>query len=114
MQEESSNFFEETWEDLKTISRCPICNSKYTTAEIDVLERKEDAHLVCIKCKKCQASVIAVILANQLGVSSVGLVTDLNGYDILKFKNQSAVSFDDVIEIHQMLEERGLREKDLY
>lgn len=108
------NLLDDALANLKIVSRCPICNSKYSAARIEVIEKQNEVHLVCIKCQKCQATVVAVILANPFGISSVGLVTDLDSQDIRKFKNQSAVSFDDVLDLHQLLEKNGLEEKNLY
>lgn len=94
------NLFDES---LKIISCCPICNSRYSSIEAKILAEKNDAHLVYIKCRNCQTAILAVILANNLGVSSVGLVTDLNSDDILKFEKSKPISCDDVIEMHQSL-----------
>lgn len=99
-----SQLFEDNMENLRVISTCPICNARYHSAELRVLEEKSDAQLVYIQCRKCRASVLAVVLANHLGVSSVGLVTDLSGDDVLKFRRQPVVSVDDVIDLHLQLQ----------
>ncbi|PIS05579.1 MAG: hypothetical protein COT81_00250 [Candidatus Buchananbacteria bacterium CG10_big_fil_rev_8_21_14_0_10_42_9] len=91
------NFSEES---LKVISVCPVCNTKYNPIKAQVLEEQDGAHLVYIKCNKCHSSIIVLVMTNSLGVSSVGLVTDLNGEDVLKFKSSDSVSVDDVIEMH--------------
>jgi hypothetical protein len=43
-----------------------------------------------------------------MGINSIGLVTDLTAEDVLKFKNYPAISSDDVILIHQFLEEKQI------
>lgn len=91
------------------ITHCPVCNLRYDPLEARILEEEANAHLVYIKCRSCQATVLAVIVTNNLGISSVGLITDLNGDDILKFKSAEAISCDDVLEAHQLLnKERAL------
>lgn len=94
------NFFDES---IKIISFCPVCNTKYNPLEARVLEEKDEAHLIHIKCRRCQSCVVALILTSNLGISSMGIVTDLISDDVLKFKSSSAVSTDDVIEIHQLV-----------
>ena len=108
MNYQGSNFLEDNLENLKIISRCPVCNAKYNTTEIRVLDEKENSYLVYIQCRRCQSSVLAVILANQLGISSVGLVTDLIGEDVIKFKDQVGVTCDDAIYIHEQLKIRNI------
>ena len=85
------------------ITHCPVCNLRYNPLEARVLEEGQTSHLVHIRCRHCQSSVLALIIANNLGISSMGLITDLTGDDVLKFKSVKAVSLDDVLEVHQIL-----------
>jgi len=74
--------------------------------EAKVLDEKEDGHLLHIRCKKCWNSILALVLVSNVGVSSVGLVTDLVFEDVQKFRAEDAeVTVDDVLEIHALLEE---------
>ena len=98
-----SELFEQGFEHLRVISTCPICNARYHSAELKILEERQEAQLVYIQCRKCRSSVLAVVLASQLGVSSVGLVTDLSGDDVLKFRRQPVVSGDDVLDLHEAI-----------
>jgi|TARA_Y100000310_G_scaffold316234_1_gene367700 hypothetical protein len=85
------------------ITHCPVCNVRYNPLEARVLEEGESAHLVYIKCRQCQSAILALIIANNSGISSMGLITDLSSDDVLKFKSDNAISCDDVIEVHQLL-----------
>ncbi len=98
-----SELFADNMENLRVISTCPVCNARYHSAELRILEERSDAQLVHVQCRKCRSSVLAVVLANQLGISSVGLVTDLSGEDVLKFRRQPVVSADDVLDVHLQL-----------
>lgn len=69
-----------------------------------ILEERDDAHLMHVECRKCGSSIVALVLAGGLGISSVGLITDLTSEDVLKFKNTRDVRSDDVIELHEILE----------
>ncbi|MBU0706904.1 hypothetical protein KKG41_00855 [Patescibacteria group bacterium] len=90
-------------EGIRLISYCPLCNTQYNPLSAKVLEEKDDAHLVHINCKKCNSSIVALILSSALGVSSVGLLTDLSGEDALRFKKSSRVNDDDVINLYSLL-----------
>jgi len=85
------------------ITHCPVCGLRYNPLEAKVVEEVNNAHLVHIKCRHCQGSILAVIAASALGISSVGLITDLSGDDVIKFKQAEPISFDDVIAGHQFL-----------
>ncbi|MFH1781007.1 MAG: hypothetical protein ABH835_00085 [Patescibacteria group bacterium] len=87
----------------KLISQCPICEAKDSTFNVKIIEEKEDAQLTYIKCNKCQGKLMALIVANGPIVSSIGLITDLNHEDIEKFRNREPLHEDDLIEIHQIL-----------
>ncbi|OGY45121.1 MAG: hypothetical protein A3J62_00940 [Candidatus Buchananbacteria bacterium RIFCSPHIGHO2_02_FULL_38_8] len=96
-------FFSLFDESLKTVFRCPVCSNRYNPIEAKILAERDNAHLIYLQCLNCQTAILAVILANNLGLSSVGAITDLTSEDVLKFQESEAVSFDDVIEMHQIL-----------
>ncbi len=63
-----------------------------------------ETRLLHVQCRKCQNSLLALVLVNQVGASSVGLLTDLTYDDVLKFRVNKQVAINDVIEIHKVLE----------
>lgn len=69
-----------------------------------VIEEHADRHLMHIRCKKCAHAIIALVLTNDMAVSSVGILTDLTYEDVLKFRKADPVVMDDVIALHQLLE----------
>lgn len=96
-------FFNSFNEDLKIVSYCPVCNHRHNPVKAQVLADKNGAHLIYVKCSHCQSAVLAVVSVGNLGVTSVGLVTDLSSDDITKFKNSRPINCDDVIEVHKRL-----------
>ena len=98
-----SSFFEES---LKLLSSCPICKAQYNPVRANVIEEREDSHLIHIQCERCSSAVVAtVVTSGSGGATSVGLVTDLTADDVLTFKDAEPVSADDVLEAHEALEE---------
>ena len=97
------NFFNLFNDNPPLISHCPVCGIKFNPLEAKVIREGNSAHLIYIKCRHCQASLLALISAGNLGISSVGLVSDLSSEDAVKFQDFPNVSFDDVIEAHQYL-----------
>lgn len=97
---QSSPLFDEG---VKLISYCPLCEMSYNPQEARVLGEKEDSHLLHIQCGNCSNAIIALVLISSVGVSSVGMVTDLAFDEVNRFKNAAGVSTDDVIEMHHLL-----------
>mgnify|MGYP001369136051 CR=1 FL=1 len=98
MEDKFFNLFNEN---TTLITHCPICNLKYDPLEAKILDENNDSHLVYIKCRNCTSAILAVIVSNNMGVSSIGLITDLNSDDVIKFRDQEHISADEVIEAYQ-------------
>lgn len=89
---------------LKLVSFCPVCHERYNPLEAKVIDENQGAHLLHVRCRHCQSTILALILASNLGISSIGLVTDLDSQEIGKFKNSDPVGGDDVLDVYQSLE----------
>lgn len=97
-------FFDLFNESLKVISSyCPVCNSKYNPIEARILEDRNDLHLIHIRCRHCFSAIVALVMVSNLGVNSIGMITDLSSEEVLKFKQAKPIGHDDVIDIHQSL-----------
>lgn len=90
-------------EGLRLISYCPICSTHYNPFNAQILEERDDAHLIHVECRKCGSSIIALVLTGGIGISSVGLVTDLTGEEVLKFRKSDVIASDDVLDAHEQL-----------
>jgi len=89
---------------LKTVLYCPVCDSHYNSISTQIIEEKDNNHLIHLECTKCGSSVLALVMTGGLGVTSVGLITDLTSSDVLRFKDSDNISLDDVIEIHSLVQ----------
>lgn len=97
--------------DLKWVSTCPLCGKEYAPEEARIVSEKEGAFLVHTNCKRCGSSVVATLVANQLGISSVGLITDLTYEDVVKFKDGENISTDDLLSLYEILNNKPNFEK---
>lgn len=75
--------------------------------EAQMLGQDGETHLLHVQCRKCQNSILALVLVNQTGASSVGLLTDLSYEDVIRFRGNGSVTVDDVIDTHRYLEDGG-------
>ncbi len=94
-------------EGLRLVSFCPLCETHYHPGEARVLHQEGNSQLVHLTCPRCANSMIALLVAGQNGVSSVGLVTDLSFGDVIRFRGTGAVETDDVLEVHAALEDEA-------
>jgi hypothetical protein len=88
---------------MKWASDCPICGTAYNPIEARVVAEKEGAFLLHTNCKKCGSSVVATLIASPMGISSIGLVTDLTYNDVIKFKDSGKIEVNDVLDVYKFL-----------
>lgn len=88
---------------IRLVSYCPLCNTQYNPLSARIVEERDDAHLIHIKCKKCNSSIVALVLSSGVGISSVGLITDLSEEDVIRFKDGNRVNNDDVLNLYSLL-----------
>lgn len=85
-------------EGLRLISKCPLCSEQYQPFQASIVEEKPEAQLVHIECRKCSSAIVALIVNGQLGLTSIGLITDLSSKDVEIFKDSIPISEDDVFQ----------------
>jgi len=99
----SPYFFED---EVKVIAYCPVCETDINPIKAKIVENKEDLNLVHLQCNKCKGNILALILKTTNGLSSIGLMTDLNYNDIFYFKDKGRVSDDEVINFHKKIRQK--------
>ncbi|MFA6533868.1 MAG: hypothetical protein WCT37_01705 [Patescibacteria group bacterium] len=99
-----ASFFDES---LKLVSYCPLCEKNYNILEARVLEEKDSTSLIYLRCRHCGSSILALVMHHPLGISSVGLVTDLSPEEVLKYRIEADFTEDNVLEMHQLLQKTG-------
>lgn len=87
---------------LKLISQCPICSHDYKTEPAKLFANKKNAQFVHITCDSCKISFMAIIMLLGKGISTVGMVTDLNFEDAKRLYGNSPITIDQVIEAHKL------------
>lgn len=95
-------------EGMQLIQQCPLCEAAYEPLEIKVVDEREGVHLVFVTCRKCSHSVVALIMNQGNGLSSMGLITDAEPGDLGRLKHSETVNWDDCIAWHNFLKEDQL------
>lgn len=86
---------------LKFLGRCPICNTAYEPDMARSFAQKDSASLIHITCGQCQSHFVAMVVVAGQGLSTVGMVTDLNYDDAAKMYNREPISLDEIIASHE-------------
>lgn len=87
-------------DDIKIVRGCPVCKEEYGLDDMFVLEENKGTHLVHSTCPHCRNAIMSVVLISKVGMSSVGVLTDLNIEDALRLKEASPINQDMVIDFH--------------
>lgn len=95
---------------LGQVLRCPVCGERYNLDQTKIIESKDGKLsvsnlLVHTDCTKCKSSVVFSIAIDGPEIFSVGMVTDLTSNDTNKFKNYQPITSNDVLAMHQFLNE---------
>ena len=101
MMEQFNNF---NSKQLRINGRCPVCNSMYDFQRLQILGEKDQSILVYMQCQTCQTSVLSILSLDPRGMSAQGMVTDLTFEEVFDFEGRDSVCSDDVLALHQCLE----------
>lgn len=82
---------------------CPLCNKEYAPANLKVVEQAGETILAHSSCPWCQGAVLSLLHKDFMGITLIGLVTDLNYEDAIKLKDRAAVNEDDVLILYESL-----------
>jgi hypothetical protein len=86
------------------LAHCPLCQTAYQQTAVRLLGEKGTTRLFHCTCGRCGHAVLAVVLESSGAVSSMGVVTDMEVQDAIRFQGRPPVSSDECIAIHQLLE----------
>jgi transcription elongation factor Elf1 len=90
---------------VQIATKCPMCDFKFSKDDVKTIDSKEGATTFFLNCSKCRSSVMMVIMANALGITSISMVSDLMEKDLNKME-ANCVEYDDVLEMHKFLKNK--------
>ncbi len=86
---------------LKAISECPVCRKKHFAADIKLIEESENGHLLHIRCKECQASLLVLVSLSESGMNLIGVLTDLSGDEVKKYLDSPAIDSEQILNLYE-------------
>jgi hypothetical protein len=90
-------------ESMQLLRDCPGCQQPYNHEMVQVIDEHRGAHLVHAVCEKCALAVLAVVMISELGMSSIGMTTDLSSDDVVRLRQRPPLGQDDVLQLHTFL-----------
>jgi len=102
MKKQQKNFLQEG---MKLISKCPVCKTKKKT-EAHVMEGSDSRYILHVTCHVCGHAVLTVMEKSEVGVSCIGIVTDLKKTEATKILDGKSIVVDDIIDLHIELSDK--------
>ncbi len=93
--ENNTGFFDSEY--LRTNCFCPLCQVGIPNIDIRVLKNTESATLFHLKCKKCHGATVILNYAGQMGVHSIGILTDLTSHEILRTLKSRPITSEETL-----------------
>jgi hypothetical protein len=83
---------------------CPLCQHEYGREAVRILAVESDNQLVHITCSQCRTAMLAIVMVSAVGLSSVGMITDLNAHDAEQAQQRTAFHSDEVLDFQELME----------
>ncbi len=90
---------------FKVMRECTVCKAELDIESIRTIESSLGSHILHVTCVACENSLIFLVGSTQFGIGLVGLVSDLNFDDSVKFRHKQPIDDDRLIEYYQVLTE---------
>lgn len=87
----------------EAIIYCPLCNKEYRPTNMRIVENAGDTVLIHSHCPTCAGAILSLLYKDFMGITLVGLVTDMNYDDAVRIKNGNLVDEDDVLNIYNKI-----------
>jgi len=79
----------------------------YEPAGVRLLRELGGTRLFHCSCQSCGRSMLALMLESSGWLSTVGLVTDLEIADALRLEHAEAITSDECIRLHRMIDKES-------
>ncbi len=88
---------------LQHVRKCPVCEQNYRNARMLLVQKRPDRTGFHITCSSCGTRVLVFVSPGQMGVVSVGMITDLTAGEVRAKLNQSPISPNMVLDMYSKI-----------
>ena len=89
---------------LKLLKDCPVCQTNFQQADVCVVDTYNTVHLLHVTCSSCTHAILSLFAISELGMSSVGMATDLSAADAERVLGSAPIHEDELLAFHAFLE----------
>lgn len=97
----------------KLMRECPVCGTDYQDDAFHILSEADDLATVHVTCESCDNAIMALFAVTPMGMSTVGIITDLSPDDYDVMESLNTISEDDVLDFHSCMKEGAAFEQAL-
>jgi len=103
----TNNSAKNSWQEgLRLMSQCPVCHNEFAKNQAEVIEEVNGSNLVHLICKSCGNALLVLVVVGPLGMSSVGMLTDLSFIDAKRLYKKQAITEDELLNFHIFLKNK--------
>jgi folate-binding Fe-S cluster repair protein YgfZ len=85
---------------LDLLSSCAVCRRKLTQTDISLVLDKMGKTIFHVTCANCRTSSLISLSNGQKGLLGIGMITDLDRYEVKEKLVMDAISVDEIIEVY--------------
>ncbi|MBI2551174.1 hypothetical protein HYV73_02400 [Candidatus Uhrbacteria bacterium] len=79
---------------------CPVCERRFAMSRTKQIARDGETELYYGTCGRCCNHVLSLVMTDQQGMSSIGLITDLSEQDVTRLRTGAPLTANDVVAAH--------------
>lgn len=88
---------------IDPVTRCPFCDTLYDEERLRTLKKEGKLHILHATCLVCSRAMLYTLERSSDHLSCIGLFTDCDASDALRFMTRKRITLDDVLAVHTLL-----------
>lgn len=96
---------------IMLVKQCPLCHRNYQQDNFKILEEENYTFLAHLSCSNCGSHLIIRVMISPHGLVGTASVTDLQASEVLAFREEGAVSANEILDLVEIIKQDNLLER---
>lgn len=83
--------------------KCPVCGTQRKRLSFEPVNNSKTRTAIYVTCDECKTAIVFFVSQNEVGMMTVGMLTDLSRVEVEKFFRSKPISEDEVIDVYENL-----------